>query len=122
MNLPFALAQSLAERGEWWPQSWFGRFWVLFGVCAQIVFTSRFLVQWIASERRGKSHIPIAFWYLSLVGALMLLTYAVVWKHDLVVALGQTTGFVVYVRNLMLLRREKRSLQMSGGSAHGGGP
>ena len=107
MSLPWVLALSAAERGLWWPQSWFGRFWVLFGFAAQAVFTGRFLVQWIASEKRGKSYVPTAFWYLSLAGAAMLLTYAVVWKRDPVVALGQTTGGFIYVRNLMLLRRER---------------
>jgi len=110
-------AVSAAERGEWWPQSWFGRFWVLFGLCAQFAFTARFLVQWIASERRGKSHIPVSFWYLSLVGASMLLVYAAFWKRDLVLFLGQTVGGFVYVRNLMLLRREKTDLQQAGVTA-----
>jgi lipid-A-disaccharide synthase-like uncharacterized protein len=107
MNPLLAVAQSAAERGEWWPESWFGRCWVLFGLAAQVIFTGRFLVQWIASEKRGKSYVPVAFWYLSLVGAAMLLTYAVYWKHDPVVAVGQTTGGFIYVRNLMLLRKEK---------------
>jgi len=102
-----AAAQSLAERGQWWPESPFGQFWVLFGFAAQALFTARFLVQWIASERRKKSYVPVAFWYLSIIGAMMLLTYAVVWKHDPVVAIGQSTGGFIYVRNLMLLRREK---------------
>jgi len=107
MNEVLAAAQSLAQRGQWWPESWFGRFWVLFGFGAQAVFTARFLVQWIASEKRGKSYVPVAFWYLSLVGAAMLLMYAALWKHDPVVSLGQTTGGFIYVRNLILLRREK---------------
>ena len=74
---------------------------------AQALFTARFLVQWIASEKRGKSYVPLAFWYLSLAGAAMLLTYAAFWKHDPVVTLGQTTGGFIYIRNLMLLRKEK---------------
>ena len=111
MNGMLTLATAMAERGSWWPDSWYGRFWVVFGLGAQAVFTARFLVQWIASERRGKSYIPLVFWYLSIAGAVMLLTYAVLWKHDLVVALGQTTGGVVYVRNLMLLRREREQDQ-----------
>ena len=110
MNTALAFALSGAERGQWWPQSWFGRFWVMFGFGAQIMFTARFLVQWIASERKGKSHVPVAFWYLSLVGGVMLFSYAVIWKHDPVVAVGQTTGVIVYVRNLMLLRKEREAL------------
>jgi len=101
------VAVSAAERGQWWPDSWYGRFWVAFGLGAQLIFTGRFLVQWIASEVRRKSYIPPAFWYLSIAGGMMLLTYAVFWKRDPVVTIGQTTGLVVYVRNLMLLHREK---------------
>ncbi len=100
-----------AQRGQWWPDSWYGRAWVVFGLLAQAAFTGRFLVQWIASERQRRSHIPVSFWYLSLVGGVMLLLYAALWKHDVVVTLGQTTGVVVYVRNLMLLRHEKRQLE-----------
>jgi len=107
MNEVLAIAANAAERGQWWPDSWFGRTWILFGFGAQLLFTARFLVQWIASERLGKSYVPKSFWYLSIVGAAMLLTYAAVWKHDPVIALGQTAGGFVYVRNLMLLRREK---------------
>ena len=107
MNYLLAMAQTATERGQWWPDTGFGRFWVLFGFAAQAVFTARFLVQWMASEKRGKSYVPVAFWYLSLAGAAMLFTYAAFWKHDPVVAFGQTTGGIIYVRNLMLLRREK---------------
>ena len=114
MNGLLTLATALAERGSWWPDSWYGRCWVMFGLGAQAVFTGRFLVQWIASERRGKSYVPPVFWYLSIAGALMLFSYAVLWKHDLVVALGQTTGGVVYVRNLMLLHRERKQAQTAG--------
>ena len=102
-----ALATTLAERGSWWPEGWVGRFWVMFGVGAQVVFTLRFLVQWIASERRGKSHVPVAFWYLSLAGAVMLFTYGAVWKHDIVLVLGQSMGFIIYIRNLALIRKER---------------
>ena len=113
MNCLHVLALSAAERGEWWPESWVGRFWILFGVGAQLVFTGRFIVQWIVSERRGKSHVPIAFWYLSLVGAAMLLLYAAV-QRDVVIVLGQSVGGIVYIRNLMLLHREKTLLQTTG--------
>jgi len=107
MSMMLTLAATAAERGSWWPESAFGRFWVVFGLGAQAMFTARFLVQWISSERKRKSHVPIAFWYLSLAGGIMLLAYAVVWKHDPVVALGQSCGVIVYVRNLVLIGREK---------------
>ena len=100
-------AQTAAERAQWWPETWFGRAWVIFGFAAQAVFTGRFMVQWWTSERRGKSYVPISFWYLSLAGAVMLFTYAAFWKHDPVVALGQTTVGFIYVRKLMLLSRER---------------
>jgi 4-amino-4-deoxy-L-arabinose transferase-like glycosyltransferase/lipid-A-disaccharide synthase-like uncharacterized protein len=109
------LAVSLSEKGPWWPKDWAGRCWVLFGLGAQAAFTARFLVQWIASERRGKSYVPVPFWYFSLVGGLMLFTYAAIGKHDLVFSVGQAAGCVVYVRNLMLLRREKALLASEGG-------
>ncbi len=104
-----AFADRAAERGAWWPDSWFGRFWVIFGISAQLIFTARFVVQWVASERRGKSHVPVSFWYLSLVGAVMLFTYAAVWKQDLVLVLGQSIGFFIYIRNLILIHREHRN-------------
>lgn len=81
--------------------------WLTIGFAAQAIFAARFLVQWIASERRGRSVIPLAFWILSLAGGLMLLTYAV-WRRDPVFILGQTTGVFIYSRNLVLIRREKR--------------
>ena len=79
-------------------------FWVILGLVVQLAFTARFLVQWIASERSGKSVIPISFWYLSLFGSAGLLFYAIV-RADPVFILGQSFGSVVYVRNLMLIYR-----------------
>ncbi|MBM4017988.1 MAG: hypothetical protein FJ288_06600 [Planctomycetes bacterium] len=82
-------------------------FWAVLGFAAQAAFTARFLVQWIASERRRKSVIPVAFWYLSLFGSAGLLAYAVV-RADPVFILGQSFGSVVYIRNLALIYRERR--------------
>jgi lipid-A-disaccharide synthase-like uncharacterized protein len=79
-------------------------FWTTFGFAGQFLFTSRFVVQWLASERTRRSVTPIHFWYLSIVGSLMLLIYAVS-ILDPVIILGQSLGFVVYLRNLVLLRR-----------------
>ncbi|SDE00772.1 Uncharacterized N-terminal domain of lipid-A-disaccharide synthase [Paracoccus isoporae] len=81
--------------------------WVVTGLAAQMAFASRFLVQWIASERAGRSHIPIAFWYLSIVGGTLLLAYAL-YRRDVVFILGQSTGLIVYLRNLVLIHREAR--------------
>ena len=79
-------------------------FWAILGLVAQLAFTGRFLVQWIASERAKKSVIPISFWYLSLLGSAGLLFYAIV-RADPVFILGQSFGSIVYVRNLMLIHR-----------------
>ena len=78
----------------------------MLGMLGQILFFSRFLVQWIASEKKGKSTIPLSFWYLSLGGGFLLLIYAL-WRKDPVITLGQLVGLFVYVRNLMLIYRHK---------------
>lgn len=79
--------------------------WFAIGFAGQAAFFSRFLVQWIASERQGRSVIPNVFWYLSLIGSSVLLVYAI-HRQELVFMLGQMVGGVVYVRNLMLIRQE----------------
>jgi len=76
--------------------------WVLFGFAAQLMFTARFLVQWIASEKARASVMPVAFWYFSLAGGVMLLTYAL-WRRDPVFILGQALGVVIYARNLWFI-------------------
>ncbi|WP_055048776.1 lipid-A-disaccharide synthase N-terminal domain-containing protein [Devosia sp. A16] len=81
--------------------------WVIFGFCAQAMFTARFLVQWIASERERRSVMPRAFWYFSLLGGVMLLMYAV-YRQDPVFILGQLFGVVIYARNLWLIFQERR--------------
>jgi lipid-A-disaccharide synthase-like uncharacterized protein len=78
--------------------------WLAVGLLGQAAFFSRFLVQWVASERAGRSLIPVVFWYLSLAGSLTLLVYAL-HRREPVFALGQSMGSLVYVRNLILLRR-----------------
>ena len=78
----------------------------MLGMLGQVLFFSRFLVQWIASEKKGKSTIPLSFWYLSIGGGALLLFYAI-WRKDPVITLGQVVGLFVYVRNLMLIHRHK---------------
>ena len=73
-------------------------------------------MQWFASERRGRSHIPIAFWYLSLVGGVMTFVYALL-KHDLVFMLRQALGLVIYIRNLMLIYRRHAACRPAGNAA-----
>jgi lipid-A-disaccharide synthase-like uncharacterized protein len=78
--------------------------WLALGFLGQAFFSGRFLVQWIASERRKRSVVPAVFWWLSLGGALCLLGYAIL-RRDIVIIAGQIGGLVVYTRNLALLRR-----------------
>jgi lipid-A-disaccharide synthase-like uncharacterized protein len=80
------------------------RFWLIFGLCGQAIFASRFIVQWIASERKKRSVIPLSFWWLSIAGSVTLLTYAI-YKQDPVFILGQSTGVLIYFSNLYLLKR-----------------
>ena len=72
------------------------------GFLGQGLFASRFIVQWIYSEKKGESHIPIVFWYLSILGGIGLLTYAI-FRKDPVIILGQSFGIFVYIRNLLLI-------------------
>lgn len=78
--------------------------WVVFGLLGQFLFGSRFIVQWVASERKKASYIPIVFWYLSLIGGLVTTIYAI-HRRDPVFIIGQGAGLFVYVRNLMLIYR-----------------
>ena len=78
--------------------------WAAFGLGAQLVFTARFLVQWIASEREGRSVIPLAFWVLSMAGGLMTLLYGVA-RKDAIIIVGQVLSIVIYARNLVLIAR-----------------
>ncbi len=82
-------------------------YWVTMGFIAQIIFSSRFFVQWIASERAGKSVVPVLFWYLSLIGSILLLIYAI-YRRDPVFIFGQGGGVIIYSRNLYLIWREKK--------------
>lgn len=84
------------------------RAWLAFGLLGQLIFGARFIVQWIASERKRESHIPLVFWYLSIVGGIITTAYAI-HKHDAVFIIGQGAGLVVYVRNLMLIYRAQRT-------------
>lgn len=88
--------------------SWVEAWWVAFGLAGQLLFMGRFLVQWLASERAGRSVMPVAFWWFSIGGAAILLAYAI-YRADPVFILGQALGFFVYVRNLMLIAKERRA-------------
>ena len=82
--------------------------WVVLGFVAQGLFTMRFVVQWIASERARKSVIPVAFWFFSLAGGTLLLLYAIQRKDPVFIA-GQGLGLLIYIRNLMLIRSERKA-------------
>jgi lipid-A-disaccharide synthase-like uncharacterized protein len=83
-------------------------FWLILGFTAQLLFSARFLVQWIASERARRSVVPISFWFLSILGGILLLSYAIR-RRDPVFIAGQAMGVCVYARNLVLIWRSKTS-------------
>lgn len=88
--------------------SWTSVFWVIIGLGGQILFTGRMLVQWLASEKAQASVVPESFWWMSLFGGAMLITYFI-WRIDIVGVLGQSTGLFVYIRNLWFIREQKAS-------------
>ena len=81
--------------------------WAYIGIIAQALFTGRFVVQWLASEKAGRSVIPFSFWTLSIGGGLLLLVYAL-YRRDPVFILGQAFGVLIYLRNLTFVLRERR--------------
>lgn len=87
---------------------------LVLGFVGQAMFFMRFFVQWIYSEKSGKSVIPISFWYFSLAGSCLLLVYSII-RKDVVFIAGQATGFFIYVRNLYLIFKEKRNVLANGG-------
>ena len=79
---------------------------LIIGFSGQGVFASRFIIQWIYSEKKGESSIPVIFWYLSIIGGMGLLTYAI-FRKDPVIIIGQSFGILIYIRNLYLIYRKK---------------
>jgi lipid-A-disaccharide synthase-like uncharacterized protein len=121
----------LSDIGAWFHQVFVLRLdgWAVLGYVAQFLFFMRFGVQWIASERAGKSVMPVAFWFFSMGGGLLLLVYAIQ-REDPVFITGQALGLIVYSRNLWLIFKEKHGLkaavdaaveEVEGGARHGGG-
>lgn len=80
--------------------------WVGLGLLGQVLFAGRMLVQWLASERHRRSVVPVAFWWMSLGGATLLVVYFI-WRKDAVGVLGQATGWFIYIRNLSLIYRRR---------------
>ena len=81
-------------------------FFLIIGFIGQAIFASRFIIQWLYSEKKGESTIPIIFWYLSIFGGFGLLTYAIFRKDPVIIA-GQTFGIFIYLRNLILIYKKK---------------
>ena len=90
--------------------------WLIIGFLGQGVFFMRWVVQWIASERHAESRVPTAFWYMSLIGGLITLAYAI-YRRDPVFIAGQSIGSIVYLRNLMLIHRRAQPIPVRPPSA-----
>lgn len=84
-------------------------FWIVLGLFGQFFFFLRFFTQWVASEKKGKSIIPVSFWYFSICGSLLLLAYSI-YRKDIVFILGQSMGSFIYLRNLNLIHRKEKPL------------
>jgi len=83
-------------------------FFLIIGFLGQGLFASRFIFQWIYSEKKGESTIPIVFWYLSILGGMGLLTYAI-FRQDPVIIIGQIFGIFIYARNLVLIYKKNKN-------------
>ncbi len=81
--------------------------WLVVGFAGQALFGARFIIQWIVSEKKGESTIPLAFWYCSIGGSIILLTYSI-YKQDPVFIVGQSLGSIIYIRNLVLIDQKKK--------------
>ncbi|KQU76378.1 hypothetical protein ASC75_01780 [Aminobacter sp. DSM 101952] len=100
----------ISELGTWLHDVFVAQFdgWILLGFLAQGMFTMRFVVQWLASERAKRSVVPVAFWFFSLGGGALLLIYAIQ-RQDPVFIAGQGLGLFIYIRNLWLIANERRA-------------
>jgi len=81
--------------------------WIAIGLTGQALFSARFLIQWLSTEKHKRSVIPVAFWYFSIAGGMVLLTYAI-YRKDPVFILGQATGIFIYSRNLYFIHKEAK--------------
>jgi len=104
------MADLFASLSAWFQAVFIDQFdvWIAIGFFAQAMFSARFLIQWIASERAGRSVVPVAFWFFSIAGGAILFAYAL-YRQDPVFIAGQGAGLLIYLRNLWLIFRERRS-------------
>jgi lipid-A-disaccharide synthase-like uncharacterized protein len=103
------MEHAVAMLGQWWTSTPFSeKAWLGVGFVAQLMFSMRFIVQWIASERARRSIVPETFWYFSLFGGALLLAYAI-YRLDPVFMLGQAMGLVIYARNIYFIRTHHMS-------------
>jgi lipid-A-disaccharide synthase-like uncharacterized protein len=89
--------------------------WLAIGFLGQGLFFGRWVIQWIASEKKAESQVPLSFWYMSLIGGLITLAYAI-YREDPVFIAGQSIGSIVYIRNLMLIARASQAKHLAGPS------
>lgn len=87
--------------------SWASFFWLSIGFVGQMLFMGRMLIQWLVSEKQRQVRVPLSFWWFSLIGGVMLFTYFA-WRQDPIGVLGQTTGVVIYARNIRLIHKQDR--------------
>lgn len=92
--------------------SWLNFGWIAVGLLGQCAFFGRMMVQWVVSEKKRESVVPAAFWWMSLIGGVCLFSYFV-WRVDFIGVLGQSTGVVIYARNIRLIHKQKRRLARS---------
>ncbi|MEZ5925448.1 MAG: lipid-A-disaccharide synthase N-terminal domain-containing protein [Hyphomicrobiaceae bacterium] len=110
----------LTQLTSWWANiSTVELVWLVVGFLAQTMFSMRFIIQWIASERVRRSIVPEAFWYFSIAGGALLFAYAI-YRLDPVFIVGQGAGLIIYIRNIQLIRNGKRMDRENGQGARPG--
>ena len=107
-------AAAMTKMAQWWASTpTVEMAWLLIGFAAQLMFSMRFIVQWLASERARRSIVPETFWYFSCVGGAMLLAYAI-YRADPVFILGQGMGLLIYARNIYFIVASKKEAAVAG--------
>ena len=102
-----ALQDSLPHGGQFFPDKW--SWWIVVGWLGNLTFSTRFIVQWYATEKKKQVVVPTSFWWLSVIGSLLLLLYAVGYKHDSVFTFAYAVAWIPYIRNLVIESRHARA-------------